>query len=143
MIVLDASVAAKAYLEEAGSDAAIAVLAGTVRLHAPELIRVEVAAALCRRVRRGELAAEEALVRCEHWLGRLAGGLVGLTPDRDLISAAAALAVELKHPLQDCLYLAEARRLDAPLLTADRAFRDRVAAFDPRISLLAGYEASC
>jgi len=142
VIVVDASVAAKAYLEETGSDEAIALLAGRERLHAPELIRVEVAAALCRRVRRGELQADEALVRCEHWLGRLAGGLIGLTPDRELITAAAALAAELKHPLQDCLYLAEARRLDAPLLTADRAFRDRVAAFDPRVSLLAGRDAT-
>lgn len=55
-----------------------------------------------------------------------------------MITAAAVLAAELKHPLQDCLYLAEARRLDAPLLTADRAFRDRVAGFDSRVTLLTG-----
>src|SRR5262249_17520559 len=51
MIVLDASVAAKAYLEEPGSDEAIALLTGRENLLAPELIRVEVAAALLRRVR--------------------------------------------------------------------------------------------
>ncbi len=42
--------------------------------------------------------------------------------------------------LQDCLYLAAARRLDASLITADKKFRDRAAALDKRISLLAGYE---
>ena len=73
MIVLDASVAAKAYVEEVGSDEATAVLACEEKLLAPELIRVEVAAALCRRVRRGELEAEER-ARCEHWLGRLQKG---------------------------------------------------------------------
>lgn len=53
MIVLDASVAVKAYLEEAGSDEATAVLACDQKLLAPELIGVEVCAAICRRVRRG------------------------------------------------------------------------------------------
>ena len=52
MIVLDASVAAKTYLEEAGAEAATELLAGPVKLLAPELIRLEVAgpyaAYLCR-----------------------------------------------------------------------------------------------
>ena len=60
MIVLDASVAVKAYMEEVGSDEAAAVLTCDKKFLAPELIRVEVCSALCRRVRRGELEAEEA-----------------------------------------------------------------------------------
>jgi predicted nucleic acid-binding protein len=140
MIVLDASVATKAYLEEIGSDEAIAVLAGKQKLLAPDLIRVEVCAALFRRVRRGELASEEAQVRCEHWLGRLQKCLFTLTPDRDLLSDAVQLATELKHAVQDCLYLAMARRHDVPLITADRNFRDRTAPFDARVCLLAGCE---
>ena len=75
MIVLDASVAVKAYFEEAGSEEATALLTGQERLRATELIRIEVAAALCRRVRKGELAAEEAKVRSGHWLVRLKEGL--------------------------------------------------------------------
>ena len=140
MIVLDASVAAKAYLEEAGSDAAIAMLTGEQRLLAPELIRVEVAASLCRRVRRGELAAEEARLRCEHWLDRLRKGLFVLTPDQELLSDAMALSTDLKHPVQDCLYLAAAQRADAPLITADRALHDRAKPSFSRISLLPGCE---
>jgi predicted nucleic acid-binding protein len=140
MIVLDASVVAKAYLEEIGSDEAIAVLACEEKLLAPDLIRVEVCAALCRRVRRGELESEEARVRSEHWLGRLRKGLFALTPDQDLLPEAVQLATELKHALQDCLYLALARRYDMPLITADRAFRDRAAPFDARVALLHGCE---
>jgi predicted nucleic acid-binding protein len=140
MIVLDASVVVKAYLEEAASDEAIAILAGQSKLLAPELIRVEVAAALCRRSRKGELAAEDAKVRCAHWLDRLHGGLFTLTPDRDLLSDAIELAANLKHPLQDCLYLATARRFDVPLITADTSFRDRAFAFDSRIAVLGGCE---
>jgi predicted nucleic acid-binding protein len=140
MIVLDASVVVKAYLEEPGSDEAIAVLAGHERLAAPELIRVEVAAALCRRVRKGELSAEEARLRCTHWLERLRKDLFRLTPDQDLLSDAVELATELKHPLQDCLYLATARRFDVPLITADRSFRDRAFPFDSRVALFFGWE---
>jgi predicted nucleic acid-binding protein len=140
MIVLDASVAAKVYLEEPGSDEAIALLTGRENLLAPELVRVEVAAALLRRVRKGELAAEDARRRCNHWLERLRKGLFRLTPDHELLDDAIALSAELKHPLQDCLYLAAARRFDAPLITADRGFRDRAHPFDGRVTLLRGCE---
>jgi predicted nucleic acid-binding protein len=138
MIVLDASVAAKCYLEEAGSDEAIALLTSETKLLAPELIRLEVCSALCRRVRRGELGGEEARVRCQHWLERLRDGLIELTPDRDLLSESIVLANQFKHALQDCLYLAVARRFDVPLITADRTFTEKFANFDSRISLLVG-----
>jgi predicted nucleic acid-binding protein len=140
MIVLDASVAVKAYLDEVGSDEATAVLACGQKLLAPELIGVEVSAAICRRVRMGELEAEDARIRNQHWLERLQNGLFTLTPDRDLLSEAADLANQLKHALQDCLYLAVARRFDVPLITADRAFRDRAFPSDSRVALLHGCE---
>jgi predicted nucleic acid-binding protein len=136
MIVLDASVAVKAYLDEPGSDEAIGFLTGERPLHAPELIRVEVAAALCRRVRRGELEASDASTLCAHWFARLEQGLFTLSPDRDLLADAVGLATELKHPLQDCLYLATARKVDAPLITADRSFYERASAIDRRVELL-------
>jgi predicted nucleic acid-binding protein len=140
MIVLDTSVAAKVYIEEAGSDEAIVLLTGQQKLLAPELIRVEVAAALLRRVRKGELVAAEAQRRCRHWLERLRQGLFRLTPDEDLLDDAITLAAELKHPLQDCLYLAVARRADVPLITADGKFRDRAHPFGGRVALLRGCE---
>jgi predicted nucleic acid-binding protein len=142
MIVLDASVVAKAYLEEVGSDESAAVLTSAEKLVAPELIRLEVCAALSRRVRRGELEAAEARARCDHWLERLHRGLFALTPDRDLMTDAFELASELKHALQDCLYLAVARRFDVPLITADRIFRDRAFPFDKRVALLVGCESN-
>jgi predicted nucleic acid-binding protein len=140
MMVLDANVAVKAYLEETGSEAATELLAGPTKLLAPELIRTEVARALCRRVRMGELEAGEAEDRCLHWLGELDKGLFRLTPDRELLPEAIALSTKLRHPLQDCLYLAVAIRCNAPLLTADRPFRDRVRTFYKKVSLLKGCE---
>ncbi len=140
MIVVDASVAVKVYVEEAGSEAATTLLTGEQRLLAPELIRLEVAGALCRRVRNREFSAEEAGACCEHWLEQLRKGLVALTPDIELLPEAIALANTLPHGLADCLYLTLARRFEAPLLTADRRFQERAVSVYPRISLLAGCE---
>jgi predicted nucleic acid-binding protein len=142
MIVLDASVAAKTYLEEAGADAATELLAGPVKLLAPELIRMEVAGALCRRVRMGELDASEAEIRCQHWLAELDKGLFTLTPDRELLPEAVALATKIKHALQDCLYLAVAIRFHAPLVTADRTFHERARPIYKQITLLKGCESN-
>jgi predicted nucleic acid-binding protein len=63
-----------------------------------------------------------------------AGAGPGLLPD------AIELASGLKHLLQDCLYLAAARRFDVPLITADRSFSDRAFPFDSRVALLVGCE---
>ena len=136
MIVVDASVAVKAYLAEDGSDAATALLAAETRLLAPELIRLEVTAALCRRVRKQELQADDARVRIDHWLGQLRNGLIALSPDQDVLADAVALSLDLRHPVQDCLYLAVARRFEVPLVTADRAFVDRVSSVYPTVRLL-------
>jgi predicted nucleic acid-binding protein len=140
MIVLDANIVVKAYLEEAGSEAATTLLAGPGKLLAPELIRLEVSAALCRRVRTGGLDAEDAEARCQHWLAELSKGLFSLTPDRDLLPEAIALSTKLKHQAHACLYLAVAIRSHAPLITADREFHDRARAVYKNISLLKGCE---
>lgn len=140
MMVLDASVAVKAYLEETGADAATELLAGPARLLAPELIRMEVVGALCRRVRMGELVPGEAEDRCHHWLSELEKGLFRLTPDRELLPEAIALSTKLKLSLQDCLYLAAAIRSNAPLVTADRTLRDRAKPLYKNVSLLKGCE---
>jgi predicted nucleic acid-binding protein len=48
MIVVDASVAAKWFLPEKGSSAALALQEGPSQLAAPDLIRMEVAAAITK-----------------------------------------------------------------------------------------------
>lgn len=53
-----------------------------------------------------------------------------------LVERAGWLAINLGHPIQDCVYLALAHQLDCPLATADVKFHDRVG--DPaRVKLLA------
>jgi predicted nucleic acid-binding protein len=122
MIVVDASVAVKWLLPEPGDAAAQELLATEERLVAPSLIRTEVAAALARRARLGEIEPRDAETAMGLWLQTLRDGVIGLVADETDLVTALGLAIELSHPLRDCLYLALAERLGAPLVTADNKF---------------------
>ena len=122
MIVVDASVADKWLLPEPGDAAAQELLANEERLVAPSLIRTEVAAALARRARFREIEPHDAETAMGLWLQTLRDGVIGLAADDADLVTALGLAMELSHPLQDCLYLALAERLGAPLVTADKKF---------------------
>jgi predicted nucleic acid-binding protein len=43
-----------------------------------------------------------------------------LVPIHDLASVAAAMAIDLRHPIYDCFYLALAERERAPLISTDK-----------------------
>ncbi len=83
---------------------------------APELMLTEVANALWRLQRAGQLAADGLQQR----LSRAAELVDVIEPDRHLQVEALSLACHLDHPVDDCLYLALARREAAVLLTADQ-----------------------
>jgi predicted nucleic acid-binding protein len=83
---------------------------------APELMLTEVANALWRLQRAGQLEADGLQER----LTRAAELVDHIEPDRHLQVEALALACHLDHPVYDCLYLALARREAAALLTADQ-----------------------
>lgn len=138
MIVIDANVAVKWYIPERGTEAALELLSGPSQLLAPELIRLEVLAAISRRVRSGESTADEARSRCENWFRHLREDAVSLVPEADVLSDALSLSFRLRHPLQDCLYLAAAQRLDASIVTADRRFCERARSVHKAVSLLPG-----
>lgn len=142
MIVLDASVAAKWFLPEDGTAEALELLEGVEEMIAPALIRLEVAAAITRRVRLGELAADDARQRCDRWFRHLHEDALTLLSDEELLPDAVSIALSLKHTLQDCLYLAAAQQSGIPLITADRIFHDRAAPSYPKVRLLPGCRAS-
>jgi predicted nucleic acid-binding protein len=131
LIVVDASAAVKWFLPEAGSEEAERLLTGSRKLLAPDLIRIEVAGALVRRVRLGELTVEQARLLVAAWVRAITASAVTLVPAEDDMEQAVELALRLGHPLADCLYLALAMRLDAPLVTADRKFAARAVAVHP------------
>ena len=115
-LVLDASAVVR--IIEGSPEAAVmheAVLAADLVL-APELMLTEVANALWRLQRAGQLEASGLQQR----LSRAAGLVDHIEPDRTLLAEALALATHLDHPVYDCLYLLLARREVATLLSADR-----------------------
>jgi len=114
--VIDASVAVKWVLDEPGSQQARG-LAGA-RLEAPDLLLVECANILWKKAQLGDLRPAEALARLD-LLGRAP---VAWASSPDLLGDALRLALDLRHPVYDCLYLALALQLGIPLVTADRRF---------------------
>jgi predicted nucleic acid-binding protein len=115
-LVVDASVAVKWVLQEAGSEPA-AELADE-DMFAPDIWLAECASVLWRRARMGELAAEEA----QALLDELAVAPVAPTPAIADLPAALSMGLKLGQNVYDCLYLALALRLDAVLVTADERF---------------------
>jgi predicted nucleic acid-binding protein len=113
--VVDASVAVKWILPESGSSAAAALRELNDDLSAPSLIAVEVGNALWKAVRRGSVTRSEALEGFEAALI----SLQSLIPIEELRVRALTLAIELRHPIYDCFYLALAQRENALLVTAD------------------------
>jgi predicted nucleic acid-binding protein len=110
--IVDSSVAVKWYSAEHDS-----LLAGRLLgrpLAAPDLIRIEVANALRRKVARHEMKPTQAVEALPH-LARN----VSLLRAEPFAEMALELSLELAHPIHDCFFLILAQTLDFPLVTAD------------------------
>ena len=140
MIVFDASVALKLYFDEAGRDAAKAELArngGAIKV--PGVFVVEVTAALVRRanidkalrgIMESALSGFLALID-EHFITVAATGT-------EAMARAAKLALDLGHPLKDCIYLALAMEMGCELLTSDLRFAAKARPVWPQVRVLEG-----
>ena len=120
-LTVDASMVIKWFVAEPMSDEARLPLARRIHLQAPEFLLVEFANTIWKKGRRGELPD------AKPYFEELAGlpGIVTLHPDGDLIERAAQIALEIDHPIYDCLYLACAETTDSDLTTADKRFADK------------------
>ena len=125
MKVVDASVAAKWFLPEQGTPAALELLTGRERLIAPALIRIEVSAALVRAFRESRITEDAAREACQAWDQLLAEQIVQLIADDDLYELALKIAFEIRHSVQDCLYLAAGKVMKAQVVTADDGLAKR------------------
>ena len=114
-LIGDASVATKWYAEEPGTAEAVIILRRS-DLIAPEVIFAEVANAFWKRVRRGVSSPDQANAA----LAQLPQDVGRTMPIGELAAEALRLAIEHDHPIYDCLYVALARRENAPLVTADQ-----------------------
>jgi predicted nucleic acid-binding protein len=116
MIVVDASVAVKWVVREADSDQATALR--SEQLIAPVLWLAEASNVLWRRVRIGDLTADEARAR----LSELMKAPVASLPMEPYLDEGLRLAAELGHPIYDCIYLALALHQNTHVVTADARF---------------------
>jgi len=116
-LVIDASIAVKWVVEEDGTPEALA-LRQKAKLIAPELLVAECANILWKKVQRGELLKEEALLAAR----LLQGAEIELLPTRALFEAATRMSIEIDYPAYDCLYLALAVEKECQLVSADERF---------------------
>ena len=121
-VVIDASVAVKWYVNETGSEKAIALLHDENLLFlAPDIFLSELTNALLRQQRTNQLtdhALDKALLD-------MSFSVPELVPSKQLLDRAIVIARALSHPIYDCLYLALAERWETILVTADAEFVTR------------------
>ncbi len=122
-LIVDASVAIKWFIQEPDSDRARALLSGSERLFAPDLIVIEVCNAAWRRARLGDIVATQAVAIAE-LIGRMPWTL---EPSVELAPRATTISLALDHPVYDCFYLAAAERHEAAVVTADGRLIRRLA----------------
>jgi predicted nucleic acid-binding protein len=133
-VVVDASVVIKWFIDE--DDSAIALALRTEHdVMAPDLLLIECRNILLSKVRHKQLTTEDAL-QIESDIG--ASG-IEIVPSDPLLPQAFALALELREPIYDSIYLAAAIAADRKLITADVRFvaaANRSAATRGRVELL-------
>jgi predicted nucleic acid-binding protein len=96
------------------------------KLISPDLIGVEVANAIWKRVERRDIDSNEA-VRILNDFQRIAAGPLETVISEPYLSAALRMAIVTRRTVYDCLYLALAMSRHATLITADVKFANALA----------------
>ena len=133
-LVIDASVAIKWFVKENLHDEARRLLDGQDDLHAPDLLVAELANVAWKKTARREIDARQARDIALAYLD----GVPRLWSSADLVDRALQIALELGHPIYDCLYIACAEAVSGVLVTADGRLRAAVDAtrFEPLVRYL-------
>lgn len=129
-LVVDASVAIKWFVEENMRNSARQILVAGHDLAAPDLLIVELANVAWKKAVRKEISPWQAEIipgECRRNLQ--------LYASTNLIDRAIGIALHLKRPVYDCLYLACAEIVGSGVVTADRRFLGAVKGtpFAPRV----------
>lgn len=146
MIVVDASLATKWMLWEDETERALAFLYAYRReICGPDTLFVEVAGVIVRHANESKSRlpdiADDALWALDKWT--VAWSMHVVKPHRVTqrrLARAGRLALELGHPLKDCIYLTLALELGCDLATCDARFRAKVAGRYSRIRLLSEFD---
>jgi predicted nucleic acid-binding protein len=121
--VADASVAVRWMIETSGSDRARNFLRTEEHIIAPDLVMAELTNAVWKSIvfeRLPSAIIAEAVATAENAFHEL-------VPSVELKNRALAIAVELRHPVYDCFYLALAEQRRCILITADSRLLRRCA----------------
>lgn len=119
-LVVDASVAVKWFIAEQWTEESRMLLASRIDRHAPDLILAETTNVLWKKARRGDIKDPQAYFA---EAANLPDVLV-LHRCQDLFVRASAIALDIDHPVYDCIYLACAEAEGVPLVTADHRLKD-------------------
>jgi predicted nucleic acid-binding protein len=125
---VDASVAAKWYVEEEGAEQALSLLLaqhnGKIGLHVPELFFAEIGNIVWKKQRMGQMLRPhvDQIVQAVSTLPLHVHSLSTLLPD------AVRLACELDRTVYDAIYLALALSLGTEMVTADLRLHNRLSA---------------
>ena len=130
-LIVDASIAVKWLIAEPHSHEARRLLAPRIVLHAPDFILTEVANVIWKKARRKDIPSPQPYIE---ELANITDA-VGLQPSTELVIKAAALAVQIDHPVYDCVYLACAEAASAPLVTADERLAQRAKEAYPTVEV--------
>jgi hypothetical protein len=121
-LIVDASVAAKWFIEEEHSEAALSVLDEKHQLHAPDFLLLEINATIWKWIRRNAISLSEAN---DVWIA-FRQYPIQYHPFASLLDTAFAIANQTGRSVYDCLYIALAAVIKGGMVTADRALYDAV-----------------
>ena len=132
-VTVDASVAVKWFVAEDHRKKARHVLGPRIERYAPDLLPVECASAICKKARRREIRA------AAPFLDEIAklSGIVRFQSGETLLREATETALQIGHPVYDCLYIACARYTGSTLVTADRKLSRIVSDRVPDVDVIA------
>lgn len=120
MIIVDASVAVQ-WVAEEDTSALSDELLSRDDLAAPELMQIEVANALRRKVWVGDMSLDQAKAGLQF----IREKVETLRVSADLLDRALAMSHLMSHPIYDCIYLALAESHRAVVVTYDRDLMER------------------
>jgi predicted nucleic acid-binding protein len=126
ILVIDASVALKWFVDEPRRDRARGALSRDFELVAPDLLLVEGANGLRNKVRNG-LAERDRMLAALTKLPDMFDRWIGA---RETIRDAFEIGCAINHPIADCIYLACSKLADVALLTDDATLFQKARTFD-------------
>jgi predicted nucleic acid-binding protein len=143
VIVVDASIGVKWFFTESDSEKALHLLnARKTEVLVPDFFAMEVAATLVRGANITKPPPGETQESLDRLLHLFESGVLHSERVKPRMTIAAArLAVDLGHPLKDCIYLALAAERALPMFTSDIKFAAKAATCYAGVMTLADFPA--